>query len=206
MDISALQKLVANDISLNRTPLFVIGDVGASICGQVDNIQRLQEVCRTHSIWLHCRGHSLAALAITQGSMQTDGQIIQPIADSMSLNLGSWLALPNLPVVVIMQTTLPRTLTLMLIYLFNFPQLLHRQIENAALNVIDADPVLSRRLTSLSLWTSLQSFGRDAIAGRISIAFDCCRMVYEIVLKCQGLRILVSFITITIKIIYLNGF
>lgn len=101
MDISALQKLVANDIAKNRTPLFVIGDVGASICGQVDNIQRLQEVCRTNSIWLHCRGHSLAALAITQGSMQNESQNIQPIADSMSLNLGSWLALPNLPVVVI---------------------------------------------------------------------------------------------------------
>lgn len=69
---------------------------------------------------------------------------------------------------------------------------MHRQIENSALNVIDADPVLSRRLTSLSLWTSLQAFGRDAIAGRISIAFDCCRMVYEIVSKCQGLRVLVS--------------
>lgn len=167
MDISALQKIVAADIAMNRTPLFVIGDVGASICGQVDNLMRLQEVCRTHSIWLHCRGHSLAALAITQGTMQNDSQNIQPIADSMSLNLGSWLALPNLPVV-----------------------LLHRQIENAALNVIDADPVLSRRLTALSLWTSLQSFGRDAIAGRISIAFDCCRMVYEIVSKCQGLRVL----------------
>lgn len=100
MDISALQKLVSNDIAMNRTPLFVIGDVGASICGQVDNIQRLQEVCRTNSIWLHCRGHSLAALAVTQGTMQTENQNIQPIADSMSLNLGSWLALPNLPVVV----------------------------------------------------------------------------------------------------------
>lgn len=100
MDISALQKVVANDIAMNRTPLFVIGDVGSSICGQVDNIQRLQDVCRANSMWLHCRGHSLAALAITQGTMQTEGQIIQPIADSMSLNLGSWLALPNLPVVV----------------------------------------------------------------------------------------------------------
>lgn len=107
MDISALQKLVASDIAMNRTPLFVIGDVGASICGQVDNIQRLQEVCRTHSIWLHCRGHSLASLAITQGSMQTEGQSIQPIADSMSLNLGSWLALPNLPVVVMIIPFVP---------------------------------------------------------------------------------------------------
>lgn len=100
MDISALQKMIATDIAMNRTPLFVIGDVGASICGHVDNVQRLQEVCRANSIWLHCRGHSLAALAITQGTLQNDGQHLQSIADSMSLNLGSWLALPNLPVVV----------------------------------------------------------------------------------------------------------
>lgn len=100
MDISALQKLIANDVATNRAPLFVMGDVGASICGHVDNVQRLQEVCRANSIWLHCRGHSLAALVMTQGTLQNDGQNLQPIADSMSLNLGSWLALPNLPVVV----------------------------------------------------------------------------------------------------------
>lgn len=100
MDISALQKLITADIAANRTPLFVIGNVGSSISGEVDNLVRLQEVCRKNSVWLHCRGHSLAALAITQGSHQsTDGQP-QRISDSIALNLGSWLALPNLPVVV----------------------------------------------------------------------------------------------------------
>lgn len=97
--------MIANDIAVNRTPLFVIGDVGASICGHIDNVQRLQEVCSTHSIWLHLRGHSLASLAITQGTMQQpNGELMKPIADSMSLNLGSWLALPNLPVVVSSKT------------------------------------------------------------------------------------------------------
>lgn len=78
-------------------------------------------------------------------------------------------------------------------FLINFNQLLHRQIENIALNVIDADPVLSRRLTSLSLWMSLQTLGRDAIGGRITIAFESCRMFSEIISKCRGLRILVGF-------------
>lgn len=170
MDISVLSKMIQTDVSANRTPLFVIGDVGASICGHVDDLQRLQEVCRTNSVWLHCRGHTLAALAVTQGTLQqNDGQPIRPIADSMSLSLGSWLALPNLPVV-----------------------LLYRQIENAALSVIDADPVLSRRLNSLSLWTSLQAFGRDAIAGKITIAFEHCERFHHTVAQFEGLRILVS--------------
>lgn len=51
MDISALQELVADDVKKNRTPLFVVCDVGASICGEVDNFQRLQELCRTNAIW-----------------------------------------------------------------------------------------------------------------------------------------------------------
>lgn len=101
MDISELQKLIANDVAMKRIPLFVISDVGESLCGQVDNIQRLQDVCKTYTIWLHCRGHNLAALAITQGTIeQSDGRLMSPVADSMSLDLGSWLALPNLPVVV----------------------------------------------------------------------------------------------------------
>lgn len=101
MDIASLQAMITNDIASNRTPLFVIGDVGASICGQIDNVKQLQDTCSGNNVWLHLRGHSLAALAITQGSMQLpNGQMIEPIADSMSLNLGSWLGLPNLPVVV----------------------------------------------------------------------------------------------------------
>lgn len=102
MDITALQKMIGSDVGAVRTPLIVIGDVGASVCGHVDNIQRLQEVCRANSIWLHCRGHSLAALAVTQGALlpQSDGQPFISIADSISLTLGNWLALPNLPVVV----------------------------------------------------------------------------------------------------------
>lgn len=166
--------MIANDIATNHTPLFVIADIGASLCGHVDNIQRLQELCRSNSIWLHCRGHTLAALAVVQGTLQhNDHQPFRAICDSMSLTLGSWLALPNLPVV-----------------------LLHRQIENAALAVIDADPVLSRRLTSLSLWTTLQAFGRDGVAGRMKIAFDCSRLFHEIISKYKGLKILVCFATI----------
>lgn len=101
MDISALEKIIASDIASSRTPLFVIADVGASICGHVDNVRRLQEVCRTTLVWLHCRGHTLASLAIIQTpeQPQTDAQQLA-LTDSMSLNLGNWLALPNLPVVV----------------------------------------------------------------------------------------------------------
>lgn len=64
MDVTALQRLIAEDISAGRTPLIVMTDVGTPITGHVDNILRIQSLCKTHDIWLHLRGHSLAALAL----------------------------------------------------------------------------------------------------------------------------------------------
>lgn len=68
MDISALQKIISSDIAANRTPLFVVADLGATLCGFVDNINRLQDICKASGVWLHCRGHSIAALALMQGA------------------------------------------------------------------------------------------------------------------------------------------
>lgn len=99
MDVVALQKLIAADVFAGRTPLFVVADVGSSLCGNVDNVPRLQDVCRANSVWLHCRGHTLAAIAVTNGSAAAGGDA-DPIADSMAVSLGSWLGLPNLPVTV----------------------------------------------------------------------------------------------------------
>lgn len=64
MDVAALQRMLAEDVSCGRTPLLLIADAGTPITGHVDNISRMQELCNTYDIWLHLRGHSLAALAL----------------------------------------------------------------------------------------------------------------------------------------------
>lgn len=108
MDDVALQKMIAQDVASGRTPLFLVADVGSSLCGNVDNVAQLREVCRANSVWLHCRGNTLAALAAavdnggakSAGGAAGGGGEAKSIADSLSLSLGSWLGLPNLPVAV----------------------------------------------------------------------------------------------------------
>lgn len=73
MDIAALQRMLAEDVASNRTPLIVIADCGTPITGHIDNIIRMQELCKAHDIWLHLRGHNLAALALP--SHQHNGQV-----------------------------------------------------------------------------------------------------------------------------------
>ncbi|XP_017155868.1 pyridoxal-dependent decarboxylase domain-containing protein 1 isoform X1 [Drosophila miranda] len=162
MDLTQLQKQIQLDLSASRTPLLVVADIGASLCGYVDSLQRLRDVCKPHNMWLHASGHGLAALVCAQSRGHVDD-----VLHSMALNLGSWLGVPSLPIV-----------------------LLHRPLLNSALSAFESDPILSRRLNSLSLWTSLQALGRKAIAERLHVAFQTCSILFEIASKCEGIRVL----------------
>ncbi|XP_030381292.1 pyridoxal-dependent decarboxylase domain-containing protein 1 [Scaptodrosophila lebanonensis] len=162
MDLAQLQKQVQLDLSANRTPLLVVADIGASLCGHVDNLQRMRDICKTENMWLHATGHGLAALVCAQSPGN-----VNDVVHSMALNLGSWLGVPSLPIV-----------------------LLHRPLLNIALSAFESDPILSRRLNALSLWTSLQALGRKTIAERLHVAFQTCNILYEIASKCEGIRVL----------------
>ncbi|KAH8397379.1 hypothetical protein KR222_000792, partial [Zaprionus bogoriensis] len=163
MDLVQLQKQVQLDLAASRTPLLVVADIGASLCGYVDNLQRLRDVCKAHNMWLHATGHGLAALVCAQ----SPGGNVHDVLHSMALNLGSWLGVPSLPIV-----------------------LLHRPLQNSALSAFESDPILSRRLNALSLWTSLQALGKKAIAERLHVAFQTCSILFEIASKCEGIRVL----------------
>ncbi|XP_037936459.1 pyridoxal-dependent decarboxylase domain-containing protein 1-like [Teleopsis dalmanni] len=161
MDLSLLQKQVQFDLASNRTPLLVVADIGASLCGYVDNLLRMRDICKTHNMWLHATGHGLASLVCSHGP-----GAVSEIVDSIVLNLGSWFGVPSLPIV-----------------------LLHRQLQNSALTAFESDPILSRRLNALSLWTSLQALGRESISERIHIAFETCGLLFEFASKCEGIRV-----------------
>lgn len=65
---------------------------------------------------------------------------------------------------------------------------------NAALSAFESDPIMSKRLNSLALWTSLQAMGKEAISERINVAFQTCSIVYEICMKFDGIKVLVSIL------------
>ncbi|KAJ8927276.1 hypothetical protein NQ314_020279 [Rhamnusium bicolor] len=158
MDLSALQKMLADDVATGRTPLIVIADAGTPITGHVDNIPRIKELCKVHGAWLHIRGHSLAALALP--NHQRNGHI-PPVADSFTLTLGSWLGVPGLPMVTLYrlwdssvnpnrskQVGVTRESTLPLL---------------AGLNTDHQ----GRRILALPLWAALQNLGKEGVHARI---------------------------------------
>ncbi|CAH1957548.1 unnamed protein product [Acanthoscelides obtectus] len=157
MDVSALQKMLADDVATGRTPLLVIADAGTSITGHVDNISRINELCKVHGAWLHVRGHTLAALALP--NHQRNGPI-PPIADSFTLMLGSWLGIPGLPMV-----------TLYRVWDSSNPN----RSKQVGVTRESTLPVLaglntdhqSRKIITLPLWAALQSLGKEGVHTRI---------------------------------------
>lgn len=162
MDVAALDRLIEEDKTAGRLPLIVLADAGMPIAGHVDNLSRLQEVCHNHEIWLHLRGHSLAALALITSSTNTPTRI----SDSMTLPLATWLGVPGLPSVTVYNQS---------------------GLAGSSLGLLEHP---NRRLLTLPLWTVLQNMGMNGIQQRIKEAFESSEQLWKRLTKYQCLRIL----------------
>ncbi|CAK9802721.1 Pyridoxal-dependent decarboxylase domain-containing protein 1 [Anthophora plagiata] len=175
MDVSALERRLAEDTQSNSvTPLLVLAEAGSVLTGHCDNIARLRAICDKYNVWLHLRGHSLAALALNNSAKDLPSKI----ADSVTLPLGVWLGIPSLPVVTLYRLTdtkggrpTPRDTTLSLV------------------SGLMTDS-LSRRLPTLPLWATLQVLGRDGVHNRLKRCFLAVEELYNKIKKFSCIRIL----------------
>ncbi|XP_077271699.1 pyridoxal-dependent decarboxylase domain-containing protein 1 [Temnothorax americanus] len=174
MDVSALERRLAEDTQSNNvTPLLVLAEAGSVLTGHCDNITRLRAICDKYNVWLHLRGHSLAALALNMAK-----DLPSKIADSITLPLGTWLGIPSLPVVTLYRLAdikggrpTPRDTTLSLV------------------SGLMADS-LSRRLPTLPLWTVLQVLGREGVHNRFKRCFLAVEELYNKIKEFSCIRIL----------------
>ncbi|XP_011310758.1 pyridoxal-dependent decarboxylase domain-containing protein 1 [Fopius arisanus] len=175
MDVAALERRLSEDSqSSNVTPLLVLGEVGSAITGHCDNVTRLREICDKYNVWLHLRGHSLAALAFNTSPKDLPSKL----ADSITLPLGVWLGIPSLPVVTLYRLTdtkggkpTSRDTTLSLV---------------SGLMVES----LSRRLPTLPLWAALQVLGREGIQSRFKKCFQVIEDLYNRIKKFDNIKFL----------------
>ncbi|XP_014245569.1 putative pyridoxal-dependent decarboxylase domain-containing protein 2 [Cimex lectularius] len=160
MDLATLEREIETDFKNKKLPLIVLADAGTPIFGHVDNITRLQEICRNKGVWLHLRGHSLAALAIPDQPNQLDY-----IAHSMTLPLGIWLGIPGLPTATVYNS------------------------QALSPTAVGLDKP-GRKLVSLPIWTTFQSLGTEEIKRRLRDAFDWCYQLWQRIEKYPNIRLL----------------
>jgi glutamate/tyrosine decarboxylase-like PLP-dependent enzyme len=56
MDVTALDKMITEDKAAGKTPCIVVACAGTPLVGHTDNIQKIQETCKSNDMWLHLEG------------------------------------------------------------------------------------------------------------------------------------------------------
>ncbi|XP_074647556.1 pyridoxal-dependent decarboxylase domain-containing protein 1-like [Tubulanus polymorphus] len=154
MDIDFLNKQIADDKNSGRIPSLLIACVGTPVIGDVDRIKVLQDVCKTHNIWLHLEGNTLATL--TWFSVPT---AVMPAAtcDSMTVHLGTWLSLPAIPYATIF-----------------------RQTDAANVHLAGLSSyTIKNKLDCIPLWVCLQTIGHEGIVERIKHCIELAAILVE---------------------------
>jgi 5-histidylcysteine sulfoxide synthase len=65
IDLSELQKSITNDRALGLNPFFLVGTVGTTKTGSVDNINALADIAAKENLWLHADGAYGALFMLT---------------------------------------------------------------------------------------------------------------------------------------------
>lgn len=162
INMEELEKQISSDKAAEVVPLFLLIDLGSSFTGGSNG--SLSELCETsqrHNLWLHITGPLITAFTIAQAQTESPKQI-----SSLTLDLESWLGLPNTPTV-----------------------LLHREypVLKQGLFEIESD---MKKLDAFPLWTVMQSLGRDKIINSFGNAFQSCQILHEMITKTKGFKIL----------------
>ncbi|CAK1596555.1 unnamed protein product [Parnassius mnemosyne] len=176
MDVEALERLCEEDIAANRTPLLVLGEVGASPLGWGTPLAALSAICKSKNVHLHVRGHALA-LPAANGRDET-----YSIADSVALTPGLWFGVPGLPTVTFYKIPEPISANE------------HSKSVSTACGREGALAALAglgggSRVAALPLWAAARAGGARRLARRLNAAFRSARAVRAVVAG-AGLRLL----------------
>jgi hypothetical protein len=162
LNIAELENQVAADRASEVVPLFLLADLGSSFSGAVDgNVAELSDLSVKHQLWLHLSGSLIASFALAQNQPEITKNI-----SSMTLDFESWLGLPNIPTV-----------------------LLHKQFPELNQSVFEIESDM-RKVEAFPLWTVMQNIGRDRIVNAFGSAFQSCKILYDMVAKTKGFKIL----------------
>lgn len=162
LNLAELEKQILADRASDIIPLFLMADLGSSFSGGVDGtVAELSEISERHQLWLHLSGSLIASFPLAQNQQE----IVRNVS-SMTLDFESWMGLPNSPAV-----------------------LLHKQFPALNQSVFEIEGDM-RKLEAFPLWTVLQNIGRDRVVSAFAQAFQSCKILYEMIAKTRGFRLL----------------
>jgi aromatic-L-amino-acid/L-tryptophan decarboxylase len=92
MDIAALHDAIDADVAAGRKPIMIVGTLGTTTAGAVDDIGAIAKVARAYSVWLHVDAAWGGAAAFSPQLRHLFRDIRE--ADSLTWDAHKWLSVP----------------------------------------------------------------------------------------------------------------
>jgi glutamate/tyrosine decarboxylase-like PLP-dependent enzyme len=172
MDLTALERAIAEDRDAGRKPFCVVATAGTTNSGAVDDLEAIAGICRRHNVWLHVDG-AYGAAAIFSDRHRGILRGIE-LCDSLTIDPHKWLAVPFAAGVI----------------LTRHPEILQHAFSVAAPYMPKAAGAVlpdnarisvqwTRRMNSLKLWLTLRVHGRKGYEDLIDRQMGLARSFAE---------------------------
>ena len=164
MDITQLEKAIADDKAAGKRPFLVVATAGTVDVGAIDNLDAIANLCEREKIWLHIDG-AFGALAMLSSTLAPRLKGIER-ADSIAFDFHKWGQVPyDAGFILVRDSTLHQQA-------FASPAAyLQRQERGLSANspwACDFGLDLSRSFRALKTWFTLSVYGDEKLGQVIS--------------------------------------
>lgn len=172
MDVSALERAIADDRAAGVRPLAVVATVGTTSSAAIDPVGRIADVCAREKLWLHVDAAYGGGAAILSEKRWVLAGCDR--ADSLVMNPHKWLFVPLdcSALYTRRPELLKRAFSLVPEYL-TVPQA--GVGESEVVNLMDYGVALGRRFRALKLWMVMRTFGTEGLEARVRYHCELAR-------------------------------
>jgi len=163
MDVSALDRMIAEDVAAGAVPVLVCATVGTTSTAAVDPVRAIGEVCRRHGVWLHVDA-AYAGVAAVCPELRWLNDGVAEYVDSYATNPHKWL-LTNFDCTVMWIADRTPLIGALAIH----PEFLRNAATSsgAVVDYRDWQVSLGRRFRALKLWAVLRWYGAAGLRTHI---------------------------------------
>jgi aromatic-L-amino-acid decarboxylase len=178
MDVTALERLIAEDRAAGHQPMCVIGACGTTNTGAIDDLNRLADICVRESMWFHVDGAFGALAALSPGLRPRVAGMER--ADSLSFDLHKWVYLPfDVGVILVKDAEQHiKTFSLSAAYLEHHAE---RGPAAGAPWFMDYSYETTRRFRALKVWMCFKEQGLEKIGRVIQQNVEQARYLEQLV-------------------------
>ena len=173
MDITTLEKLIAQDKKTGNIPFLVVGTIGTTDFGSIDNIKEIARIAKENNMWFHADAAYGSGLILSQKyASRIDGI---NLCDSITVDFHKMFLMPiSCSAVLIKEARDFDSLTIHADYLNR-----EEDEEDGYINLVDKSLQTTRRFDALKVWVSFQVRGKDGWNKIINTCVENAAYLYE---------------------------